>query len=125
MKINLWYSKSMQQWRWTLSEEFKNGVTKLEQHSGQRIYLRDAMEDVANTVEYIIDKKKMNPLSQYKEGGLPVEQPNLLRLISELEGSSQLCKWMGFIDDMETLDKIKKKYYTMYFRLKKEQRIPQ
>ena len=50
MKINLWYSKGMQQWRWTLSEEFKNGVTKLEQHSGQRIYLRDAMEDVANTV---------------------------------------------------------------------------
>ena len=50
----------------------------------------------------------MNPLSQYKEGGLPVEQTNLLRLISELEGSSQLCKWMGFIDDMETLDKIKR-----------------
>ena len=49
----------------------------------------------------------MNPLSYYKEGGLPVEQTNLLRLISELEGSSQLCKYMGFIDDMETLDKIK------------------
>ena len=48
----------MQQWRWTLSEEFKNGVTKLEQHSGQRIYLRDAMEDVANTVEYILDIKE-------------------------------------------------------------------
>ena len=66
----------------------------------------------------------MNPLSYYKEGGLPVEQTNLLRLISELEGSSQLCKYMGFIDDMETLDKIKKKYYSMYFRLKKEQRNP-
>ena len=57
MKINLWYSKSMQQWRWTLSEEFKNGVTKLEQHSGQRIYLRDAMEDVAKTVEYMLESK--------------------------------------------------------------------
>ena len=67
----------------------------------------------------------MNPLSYYKEGGLPVEQTNLLRLISELEGSSQLCKYMGFIDDMETLDKIKKKYYSMYFRLKTEQRNPQ
>tara|TARA_B100000925_G_scaffold242985_1_gene192544 strand:- start:256 stop:459 length:204 start_codon:yes stop_codon:yes gene_type:complete len=67
----------------------------------------------------------MNPSSYYKEGGLPVEQTNLLRLISELEGSSQLCKYMGFIDDMETLDKIKKKYYSMYFRLKKEQRNPQ
>ncbi len=45
----------MEQWRWTLSEEFKNGVTKLEQHSGQRIYLRDAMEDVAKTVEYMLE----------------------------------------------------------------------
>ena len=68
---------------------------------------------------------KINPSSYYKEGGLPVEQTNLLRLISELEGSSQLCKYMGFIDDMETLDKIKKKYYSMYIRLKKEQRNPQ
>ena len=57
MKINLWYSKSMQNWRWTLSEEFKNGVTKLEQHSGQQPFLRDAMDDVATTVEYILDNK--------------------------------------------------------------------
>ena len=54
MRINLWYSKSMEQWRWTLSEEFKNGKTTLEQHAGQRPDLRDAMNDVANTVEYII-----------------------------------------------------------------------
>ena len=57
MKINLWYSKSMQNWRWTLSEEFKNGVTKLEQHSGQQPVLRDAMDDVATTVEYILDNE--------------------------------------------------------------------
>ena len=56
MKINLWYSKSMQQWRWTLVEEWKNGVTKTEQHSGQQPILRDAMNDVANTVEYILRK---------------------------------------------------------------------
>jgi hypothetical protein len=58
MKINLWYSKSMEQWRWTLCEEFKNGVTKIEQHSGQRPDLRDAMNDVANTVEYILESKQ-------------------------------------------------------------------
>ena len=58
MKINLWYSKSMKNWRWTLSEEFKNGVTKLEQYSGQQPFLRDAIEDVANTVEYILDTKE-------------------------------------------------------------------
>ena len=54
MKINLWYSKSMEQWRWTLVEEWKNGITKTEQHSGQQPFLRDAMEDVANTVEYML-----------------------------------------------------------------------
>ena len=47
----------MSQWRWTLSEEFRNGVTKIEQHSGQQPMLRDAMNDVANTVEYILQNK--------------------------------------------------------------------
>ena len=54
MKINLWYSKSMGQWRWTLVEEMKNGKTYKEQHSGQQPMLRDAMNDVANTVEYML-----------------------------------------------------------------------
>lgn len=58
MKINLWYSKGMEQWRWTLVEEWKNGVTKTEQHSGQQPDLRDAMNDVANTVEYMLEEKK-------------------------------------------------------------------
>ena len=57
MKINLWYSKSMSQWRWTLVEEWRNGVTKTEQHSGQQPMLRDAMEDVAKTVEYMLECK--------------------------------------------------------------------
>jgi len=57
MKINLWYSKSMGQWRWTLVEEWQNGVSHTEQHSGQQPFLRDAMEDVANTVEYILENK--------------------------------------------------------------------
>ena len=56
MKINLWYSKNMGQWRWTLCEQFDNGKTKLEQHSGQREELRPAMEDIANTVEYLMSK---------------------------------------------------------------------
>ena len=55
MKINLWYSKSMHQWRWTLCEEFKNGVTKIEQYSGAQKELRTAMDDVANTVEYMLE----------------------------------------------------------------------
>ena len=50
MKINLWYSKSMGQWRWTLSDE--KDPRRME--AGQRPDLRDAMEDVAKTVEYML-----------------------------------------------------------------------
>jgi hypothetical protein len=50
MKINLWYSKGMGQWRWTLSDE--RDERRME--SGQRPVLRDAMEDVAKTVEYML-----------------------------------------------------------------------
>ena len=63
----------------------------------------------------------MKPIEEYQPGGLPIQSANILRLISELEGSSQLCNWMGFRDDRETLDEIKKKYYKMYFRLKKQE----
>jgi len=58
MKINLWYSKSMNQWRWTLCEENANGTTKGDQHAGQQPMLRVAMNDIANTVEYILDNNK-------------------------------------------------------------------
>ena len=60
MKINLWYSESMGQWRWTLADEYRNGIHKMEQHSGQQPYLRDAMNDVANTVEYILENRDKN-----------------------------------------------------------------
>jgi hypothetical protein len=60
-------------------------------------------------------------LSKYDFGGLERHPANILRLISELEGSYQLCKYMGFEDDMNTINDIKKKYYKMYFRLKKQE----
>jgi len=47
----------MSQWRWTLCEESKNGVTKVEQHAGQRKELWDAMNDVVNTIEYMLEEK--------------------------------------------------------------------
>jgi len=56
----------------------------------------------------------------YTHGGLERHPANILRLISELEGSYQLCKWMGFEDDMHTLDQMKKPYYKLYFKTKKE-----
>lgn len=61
----------------------------------------------------------MENSDSYKFGGLDREPVNILRLISELEGSYQLLKYMGFKEDMETIDQIKKKYYSMYFKLKK------
>ena len=53
MKINLWYCGSMKQWRWTLTHTSDTMI----QESGQRPDLRDAMNDVANTVEYILYNK--------------------------------------------------------------------
>jgi hypothetical protein len=60
-------------------------------------------------------------LSKYTFGGLDKKPVNVLRLLSELEGSYQLLKYMGFQKDMETIDEMKKRYYTMYFKLKKEE----
>jgi hypothetical protein len=44
----------MEQWRWTLCDDSRPIVR---QESGQRPDLREAMVDVANTVEYLLEKK--------------------------------------------------------------------
>ena len=54
MKINLWYCQHMKQWRWTLCDDSRPII---KQEAGQRPDLRDAMNDVANTVEYILDNQ--------------------------------------------------------------------
>jgi hypothetical protein len=51
MIINLWHNKDMGQWRWTLTDP-----KTLDMESGQRENLRDALNDVATTVEYLISK---------------------------------------------------------------------
>ena len=61
-------------------------------------------------------------MSKYSFGGLERHSVNILRLLSELEGSYQLLKYMGFQEDMETLDEMKKRYYTMYFKLAKQEK---
>jgi hypothetical protein len=45
----------MEQWRWTLTDDRRPII---HQESGQRPDLRDAMNDVANTVEYILESKQ-------------------------------------------------------------------
>ena len=55
----------------------------------------------------------------YDFGGRPITKTNLLLLISELEGSYQNLKYLGFGEDLEIINIMKKKYYKMYFHLKK------
>jgi hypothetical protein len=55
MKINLWYCVEMKQWRWSLTDDHRPIVR---QESGQRPHLRDAMNDIANTVEYMMDSQQ-------------------------------------------------------------------
>ena len=39
-----------------------------------------------------------------------------------MEGTYQYLKYMGFEEDMNVIDKMKKKYYTMYFKLAKQEK---
>ena len=57
MNIKLWYSKSMGQWRWSLTDEW------MDMASGQQPALHDAMNDIANTVEYMLEKSKDRKVS--------------------------------------------------------------
>jgi len=61
-------------------------------------------------------------MSKYTFGGLEVTSINVLRLLSELEGSYQLLKYMGFQEEMEVIDLMKKRYYKMYFQLCKQEK---
>ena len=55
----------------------------------------------------------MENSDSYKFGGLDREPVNILRLISELEGSYQLLKYMGFKEDMETIDPVSYTHLTL------------
>ena len=59
--------------------------------------------------------------NKYRFGGHEVNSINVLRLISELEGSYTLLKYMGFQEDMETLAELKNRYYKLYFKLNKDE----
>jgi hypothetical protein len=62
----------------------------------------------------------MESVNKYCRGGHEVNDINILRLISELEGSSQLLKYMDFAEDEETINEIKGRYYKLYFKLKRD-----
>ena len=65
----------------------------------------------------------MNSSKDYEFGGREVTPVNLLLLLSEMEGTYQHLKYMGFKEEMDIIDLMKKRFYKMYFQLKKQQRL--
>lgn len=61
-------------------------------------------------------------ISDYIHGGLERDPVNILRLISELEGSYQLLKYMAYDEDMKVLEEMKTRYYKVYFKLSKQKK---
>ncbi len=51
MDIKLWYSKDMKQWRWTFVDPVSG-----KHESGQQFHIRDAMNDIANTIEHMVER---------------------------------------------------------------------
>ena len=62
-------------------------------------------------------------LSKWSHGGLEPTSVNILRLISELEGAYQLTKYMAFDEDNAILDEMKQRYYKLYFKTSKEEKL--
>jgi len=58
----------------------------------------------------------------WKFGGRPRTSINLLLLLGEMEGVYQHLKYMGFEEDMNTIDNMKKRYYSLYFKTVKEEK---
>jgi hypothetical protein len=49
MNIRIWFSKELEMWRWTLTSNEDVAI----QESGSQRDLRDTMDDIANTIEYL------------------------------------------------------------------------
>ena len=69
------------------------------------------------------DREIRKDAKNYRFGGFPVTPTNLLILISNLEGTYQELKYMGFKEDMDTLEEMKKGYYKLYFKKNKEEKL--
>ena len=63
-----------------------------------------------------------NHLDGYKFGGRPASSINLLLLLGEMESVYQHLKYMGFKEDMDAIDTMKKRYYSLYFKTSKEEK---
>ena len=95
--------------------------------SQRTVAIREAIVKLDEVIEEAIggsdDQGTAEESENYKFGGFTVTSTNLLILISELEGSYQQLKYLGFKDDMETLEEIKGRYYKLYFKTSKEEKL--
>ena len=61
----------------------------------------------------------MKSLKDFEFGSRQPDEMNLALLISEMEGTYQHLKYMGFKEDMDTIEEMKKRYWKLYFKTKK------
>jgi len=61
-------------------------------------------------------------MDNYSFGGRPATSINLLLLIGEMEGVYSHLKYMGFEEDMKSIDEMKQRYYKLYFKTAKEEK---
>ena len=93
-------------WTQIRSRALKHKKIKKYQKSNLFIKTMDGTENVVSKMIEEAVKKGSNPI-------------DILRLISELEGSSQMLNLIDEQEDKRIIDLLKSKYYKIYFSLKK------
>ena len=71
--------------------------------------------------EYPVIENK-DRFKKFTFGGREVTPIHLLLLLGEMEGVYQLLKYMGFEEDMNSMEELKKKYYKLYFQKVREEK---
>lgn len=71
--------------------------------------------------EYPVIENK-DRFKKFTFGGREVTPIHLLLLLGEMEGVYQHLKYMGFEEDMNSMDELKKKYYKLYFQKVREEK---
>ena len=71
--------------------------------------------------EYPVIENK-DRFKKFTFGGREVTPIHLLLLLGEMEGVYQHLKYMGFEEDMNSMEELKKKYYKLYFQKVKEEK---
>lgn len=105
-------------------EELESCPSGLRSSTGNAVWGQPHLGFKSLTLRLIIlIMKESADYNAYRFGGFKVTSVTVLRLISELEGSYQLLKYMGFGDDMEVISEMKGRYYKKYYQLVKEEKL--